>query len=83
MARCRSCDAPVLWAIVRKGGKRIPLDPDPVDNGNIAIIGEREDQYGKSPLVEYRATDPLPGMSEPKYVTHFATCPNAQQHRKK
>ena len=83
MAECRSCDATVLWAIVQKGGKRIPLDPDPVERGNIAIVGEREDQYGTSPLVAYVQPDALPGMSEPRYVTHFATCPHADKHRKK
>jgi hypothetical protein len=34
--RCRSCDAPITWAVTRKG-RRIPLDPEPVAGGNIKV----------------------------------------------
>jgi hypothetical protein len=35
--RCRSCDAPMFWAETSRG-KRIPLDQQPVHDGNMRII---------------------------------------------
>lgn len=72
--RCRSCRKPVLWAITQKGA-RIPVDPEPVPNGNIEL---RDDGNG-----EIRSTTVKPDPSVRKYVAHFATCPNANNHRRK
>lgn len=47
---CRSCHAPILWAVNDKSGKSSPFDP---------------------------AKDEAPSVS------HFATCPQAGQWRKK
>jgi hypothetical protein len=70
MAECRSCGAPITWAITDKR-RRIPLDPEPNPAGNIRldlthahILTKGETYYG------------------PRYMSHFATCPNAAQHRK-
>jgi hypothetical protein len=55
--------------------KPIPLDPEPRADGNLGI---RDD--GKV----YHVSDG-PGtidMGVPLYVTHFATCPNASEHRR-
>jgi hypothetical protein len=32
MANCSTCGAPVIWAITEHGA-RMPIDPDPVDEG--------------------------------------------------
>lgn len=77
MATCRSCGAEVEW-VVLKSGKRNPLDPDPVDGGNIRVTGTHTDEQGRtSPLAEYV------GNGKGDRVSHFATCPNAAQHRRK
>lgn len=34
---CRSCDAEIVWAIL-PSGKAIPLDAQPVPDGNIAAL---------------------------------------------
>lgn len=69
MRRCRSCGAPIRWERT-EAGKPIPLDVEPVETGNLAF---RED--GKV----IAASKAPPGL---RYVTHFATCPNASAWRK-
>jgi len=71
---CRSCKAPVVWVRTR-AGKRMPVDPEPVEGGNI-ILSERDHA---TPLAVYVEADP--GVM--RHVSHFATCPNADQHRKR
>lgn len=71
MSRCSYCSAPLLWAET-EGGKRIPLDPTPVSNGNIELIGQGKARYV---VPDVNAT-PM------RHVTHFSTCPSARQHRK-
>lgn len=72
MARCRSCEARIVWAITPKG-RRIPLDPDPVEGGNVLLEGERATVLTN----EERAAHP-----GPLHVSHFATCPKAKRHRR-
>lgn len=79
MAECRSCGARLLWAWTHNG-KRIPLDAEPVEDGNVQIIGENEEG---EPVVAFLRQDALLPPVGPLYVSHFATCPDAQEHRKK
>lgn len=71
------CGAEIVWAVVDASGKRIPLDPLPIDNGNIAYLSSDTDH------VEY--VMPGGGLFEERmlFVSHFATCPNADQFRKR
>lgn len=65
MENCKGCGKPMLWA-KNENGKMIPLDPKaPV----WAMTGEAEND-GALPLVE-RAPN--------AFVTHFATCPQANR----
>lgn len=69
--RCRSCDAPIIFARTTKGA-RIPLDAEPNPAGNIelrqgiahVVTGERD------PDVQ-------------RYMPHHATCPNAADWRQR
>lgn len=85
MSSCRSCRAPIVWAETEARGdkpaRKIPLDADPASptralpaaDGNLVIIG----QAGSgSPIVRYVA------KGAGRFVTHFASCPNAKEHRK-
>lgn len=65
-ARCRSCNAPIIWAATR-GGRRIPLDAKPTKRAVFAV-----DDPSAS-----RTVDVVDA-----YTTHFETCPNASQHRR-
>lgn len=77
--RCRSCKRPVLWTVTAKDAKRMPVDPQPVENGNI----ELQERPGKPPLAHYVPTNAPNLMGTPRHVSHFATCPDRDQWRKK
>jgi hypothetical protein len=70
-SKCRSCGAPLLWAQTT-AGKNMPLDAAPTANGNIEL------RHGLA-----RYVTPDANATTPRYTSHFATCPNAGQHRKK
>ena len=76
-ASCGSCHAEIRWGRT-KAGKPIPVDAEPVEDGNLAV---RLDE-GELRTRVVRLGDPLePG--EWRGTSHFATCPNADQHRKR
>jgi hypothetical protein len=65
---CSSCEAPVKWARTERGA-RMPLDPEPRSDGNLVVEGA----YARA----VQSGDP-----GPFFVSHFATCPNANKHRR-
>lgn len=74
IGQCRSCPAKVRWAVTLKNAKPIPLDVNPSDDGNLVVFRgvamSRKD-------ADARGLGPLP-----LFTAHFATCPNANRHRK-
>ncbi len=83
MTTCRSCGAPVLWAVTA-AGKRIPLDPEPQPDGNVVIASEVHPRTS----VECVHAEVVPARSaihpdRLRYQAHFASCPNAAQHRRR
>jgi hypothetical protein len=81
MSVCQSCGASVTWVLTEATGKRMPLDPEPVDNGNLQIVASRSG----GPVVRYVGQTPkgyVAAKDGPRYVSHFVTCPNAAQHRR-
>lgn len=72
-ARCSTCGAPVLWAKTSKG-KPIPLDLEPRVDGNIVL--ERGVALVLGPL------ERLQRGAETRYVSHFATCVDADKFRR-
>jgi hypothetical protein len=49
-------------------GRRMPLDPDPVPNGNITIDADGKGHVGP--------------ITDGAFRSHFSSCPNAAQHRR-
>lgn len=80
--QCRSCDAPVRWAVSRTTGKRLPLDPAPTPNGNLGIV-EAYQQDGQPMSTPVVAVNPTRALTNYRYLSHFVTCPNADDHRSK
>ncbi len=90
LSRCRSCEAAIIWTITTNG-KRMPVDADPVASVrgfridetllDEAQMGFNDDDLkpGKDVLAIY-VMDAAPG--ERLYLSHFATCPDADQHRR-
>lgn len=80
-ASCRSCGEQIVWAET-VNGKRVPMDVDPVPDLPGAMLfrlTEFPDREGF--LAEF--VKPADRGREPElYVSHFATCPNADQHRR-
>lgn len=68
--KCRSCGAPVKF-IKSKRGKWMIVDAKPVEGslGDQLVFGDGSVRKAKE--------------GEKGYVTHFATCPDADKFRKK
>ena len=73
---CRSCGANILWARSAKTNALMPIDPDPVENGNIVLSADGLATTLSGDLWETMHS----GL---RYISHFATCPNAKEHRKR
>lgn len=80
MATCTSCGRSIFWGKTEASNRRMPVDMHPVDDGNVLIVSREEE---RTPLLRVlkRGEEPPPEVS--RYVSHFVTCPEAEQHRKK
>lgn len=86
---CSRCSAPIKWVIQTTGSLQ-PLDPDPRADGNIVLTGLTRPHGVRENVPEVRvltkaerdATGALALDYGSRYVTHFATCPNARDFRK-
>lgn len=79
VSACRSCGAPIMWAIT-EAGSPIPLDaiPDPQrgnievhEDGSCRVLGDLE----RLLIVE------VDGDAAELYLSHFASCPHAGEWR--
>lgn len=71
-ATCRSCGAPIEWALTAKG-RRMPVDLEPAAAGLLLVHDGR---------VEHADRAPADWPRSPRRTSHFATCPNARKHRR-
>jgi hypothetical protein len=82
MATCRSCGAAVRW-VVTTTGKTMPMDAEPVENGNLVIVGEGKTRHGDMvPKVQHRDPGELSMLETERFVSHFATCPDAPEWKR-
>jgi hypothetical protein len=80
MAECKSCGAAITWVLTEKD-KPMPVDAEPVEQGNVELYRDDAGEQRARVVVEGDAT--LPGFDLPaRYQSHFASCPQADQHRK-
>lgn len=69
-ATCSSCGAAIIWVRTERG-KPMPVDAKP------------EKRFTLDPLaVRLNPSAPPSALLVDTYVSHFATCPHADQHRK-
>jgi hypothetical protein len=85
MATCRSCDAVIEWVLTEKA-KRMPIDALPVADGNLTMDRDERGnlKMGPNGILRVRAVkagEELPAETS-RYVSHFATCPDAAKHKK-
>ena len=71
-SRCRSCGAHVIWAKTQSG-KNIPVDLQEIVGGNLRILDVPSGKFAK--VIQAK-----PDVKA--YRTHFASCPNADGHRR-
>jgi hypothetical protein len=71
MAECRSCGATITWAVT-ESGRRIPLDAQQSLDGNMSEVDRLAD-----------GTMVVAVVAEGLYRSHFATCPQADDWRRK
>jgi hypothetical protein len=76
LGHCRSCPAQIRWAVTTKG-KRIPLDLDPRDDGNVTL--ELIDGVWHATV---HGKDAVIPAGTKRFISHFATCVNAARHRR-
>jgi hypothetical protein len=82
-SRCKSCHAEIVWCTTSPGGKRMPVDPDPIEGGNVMSLRQDGMLGDSGGFVEVDSgLSLLDDDSRPRYVSHFTTCPNADEHRR-
>ena len=90
MAICKGprCGAEILWVNSRKyvtegghhrGGKGVPLDPEPNSAGNVVL----EPGDDGKPVAVVLANDAAERYTGDKYMPHWKTCPDRDMFRKK
>jgi hypothetical protein len=81
---CRTCGAPIRWAVHVATGNRLPLDVEAREDGNLGVV-EWQEPSGRALAVPIVAVNPSPGSQATayRYTSHFATCPQAAEHRRK
>lgn len=72
-SRCRSCGGHVRWAKT-EAGKNIPVDLQEIEGGNLRLIN-----VGGRWIAKVIQAKP----DVKAFRTHFASCPNADGHRRR
>jgi len=80
ISKCRSCGAEVIWTKT-EAGKNMPVDVDPNEKGNIVMLPPKGNGPPRAVYVDLMNHEEY--RDEPKYLSHFATCPDATGWRKK
>src|SRR5262249_32753519 len=71
-SRCKGCGAEILWCRTASG-KVMPLDPDPVEGGNVAL------DPGQGLARVLRQGEAWHGL---RYRSHFASCSASASFRR-
>jgi hypothetical protein len=74
---CRSCEAPIIWAVTEKG-KPIAIDVKPATDGNVLLIGSVH-----NPVAHVLANGTAQDSTTVRYRSHWASCPHAASWRKR
>ena len=78
-SNCRSCGAPIRWCVTDANRKRMPVDPDPVEDGNVWVM--RVEQG--TPIIGVALHgSAVPASEALRYVSHFVTCPDRDEWRR-
>jgi hypothetical protein len=76
IGRCKSCGATIFWTVT-EAGKRMPCNLVAAEKGNLVV------DFSTDPPTSRHATKLEAWPVVARYVSHFATCPTAEKHRKR
>lgn len=79
-ARCGSCRAEVIWTVTAATGKRMPVDAEPTPDGNV-VLAAPTTRSGAPVSYAAQVGALLIEDDGVRFTSHFATCPNANEHR--
>lgn len=84
VSTCRSCGARIVWTKTEASGGLMPVDAAPAEGGNVLFTGVEASTMdgGTIPVARVEAGPPLFDDGEPRYLSHFATCPDADDWRR-
>ena len=68
----------MIWCLTEQG-RKMPIDPDPVEGGNVIKLWIDPDGNKVIRVLGKGETTETPRK---RYVSHFATCPDSDQHRR-
>lgn len=75
----RGCGEPVVW-VLTDDGNPMPIDPDPVPEGNVIVTGQVE-PFVLSVRVVRKGETVSEGTA--RFVSHFSSCPRAANFRRR
>ncbi len=87
---CSTCGRPMIWA-VSLAGRRIPMDVEPLrefpknETGVFVLLrrtGHPEPLAMPLPAMAALDFEAAERTSVPLFVSHFSTCPQADEHRR-
>jgi hypothetical protein len=80
--QCRSCHAPVIWAI-SPAGARSPIDPEPVAEGNVLLLKPHALRDWTLAVVLSGDILETARARGPLWVSHWSSCPDKAEWRAK
>ncbi|MFD9952445.1 hypothetical protein [[Kitasatospora] papulosa] len=78
LTRCRRCGAPICWALTSANGRRQPIDAEPTEAGNLAVMSGADGVLYVRAVTAARP-DIRPG--EWQAMPHHATCTSPPPRR--
>lgn len=77
---CRGCKALIIWAKSARGSN-MPMDVSPTDEGQFFLFRKPDHILAVHQMEQSTRAEDARRRGDKKYTCHFATCPNAAQHR--
>lgn len=77
---CRSCQAPIIWAVSAKTGRPMPIDVEPTAGANVELVAHavRPDEW-LAKVISPRLTF---GRGDLR-MAHHASCPQGKAWKRK
>lgn len=83
--RAKQCGQHIAFVELLPGGRKHPIDREPSPDGTIGLV--TDDVVGPDhhelPQAVVLSKARLETWTGPRYVTHFSTCPAAEQFRRR